>query len=424
MQVNVNFKTISLSHKLATVEAREKFHFTDDQAKIVSGRIREILGIEELLLLSTCNRTEVYYLADEDRSEELIKLLCIEKGITDFAAFLPLFEIYTDHSQSVRRLFEVSMGLESAVIGDIQIANQVKQAYAIAHEMQLAGPFLHRLMHTIFHTNKRVHQETAYRDGAASVSYAAAELAAELTTLHLAPAVLVIGLGEMGRDAALNLAAGKFSRVCLMNRTAEKAASLAQEIKAEWQPIEKLPEILGQFDVVVSAVSVEKPLFTPRMVAAASQGRSQFYIDLSVPRSVAPIVDEIPGVVVYDIDEIRSRTEETVRRRREAVPQVQEIVSHEMAAFLDWSRELTISPTIQKLKDALEEIRREELARFLKNADEKEIELVDKVTKSIMNKIMKLPVLQLKAACKRGEEETLIGVLSDLFNLEGQRTQA
>lgn len=421
MTVSVNFKCISLSHKLASVDVREKFHLSDDQARRFSGQIKEILGLEELLLLSTCNRTEVYYISEEDRSEELVKLLCLEKGITHHWDYSPLFEVFTDHNLSVRRLFEVSMGLESAVIGDIQISNQIKQAYTIAHEMELAGPFLHRLLHTIFHANKRVHQETAYRDGAASVSYAASELAQELTAMYLAPAVLVIGLGEMGRDVALNIAQGKFSRVCLMNRTPQKAASLAQEIKAEWQPIEKLPEILGQFDVVVSAVAVEQPLFSPRLVASCSQGRSQFYIDLSVPRSVAPIVDEIPGVVVYDIDDIRSRTEETLRRRKEAVPAVLQIVSQEMDGFLDWSRELTISPTIQKLKDALEDIRREELDRFLKNADPREVELVEKVTKSIMNKIMKLPVLQLKAACRRGEEETLIGVLSDLFNLEGQQ---
>ena len=139
---------------------------------------------------------------------------------------------------------------------------------------------------------------------------------------------------------------------------------------------------------------------------------------LSVPRTIAASVEQVPGILVYDIDEIRARTDETLRLRLAAVPSVEAIIAEDMANFSDWSRELSISPTIQKLKDALEQIRVEEVAKFVKGAAAQEVELMDKVTKSMVNKIVKLPVLQLKAACKRGEQETLIDLLNDLFDLE------
>jgi glutamyl-tRNA reductase len=156
----------------------------------------------------------------------------------------------------------------------------------------------------------------------------------------------------------------------------------------------------------------------PAMFTSEAGFSQHFLIDLGVPRCTEPALEHQPGVVVYTLDEIKAKTDETLRKRQEAAVQVRAIIAHEIAGFGDWSRELTISPTIQKLKDALEQIRQEELVRFLKGANTAEAELLDKATASMMNKIMKLPVLQLKAACKRGEQETLIDLLNDLFDLE------
>ena len=147
----------------------------------------------------------------------------------------------------------------------------------------------------------------------------------------------------------------------------------------------------------------------------------KYFIDLSVPRSVSPEVEEIPGVMLYAIDSIRSRAEEALARRLESVPKVREIIGEAVLEFNDWSKEMIVSPTIQKLKGALEQIRKEELGRFTKNLSDSELEKVERITTSMMQKILKLPVLQLKAACKRGEAETLIDVLNDLFNLEKQK---
>jgi glutamyl-tRNA reductase len=420
--MQAQFKVLSISHERAPIEVRERFHLTVDQCRELSLQIREVLGLEEVLVLSTCNRTELYVVGEGDLQIPLAKLLCITRGMPFCEHSLQVMDWLDSSVDAARHLFEVSMGLRSQVVGDLQISNQVKQAYALSAELQLAGPFLHRLLHTIFHTNKRVQQETAYRDGAASVSYAAADLGRELLAVLAAPSVLVVGLGEMGLDAARQFVGGHV-RLVVMNRTDAKAAAFAAENGIEWLPYARLSEVLGQFHLVVTAVAAESPIITAEQLDRAHFG-PRFFIDLSVPRAIARSVDELPGTLVYDIDEIRARTDETLRMRLAAVPKVQAIIAEDMANFSEWSLELTISPTIQKLKDALEQIRSEEVARYLKNAESQHVELLEKVTKSMVNKIIKLPVLQLKAACKRGEQETLIDVLSDLFDLERNRDRA
>ncbi len=416
------FKALSLSYENANVEWREKVYLSTESCANLSRRIQGVLDLEEVLVLSTCNRTEVYYVSDEDVADKIITLLLNEKGIFSVEEWFPRFLRFDAHTDALAHLFEVSMGLRSQVIGDLQISNQVKKAYSMAAELKLAGPIMHRLLHTIFHANKRVQQETAYRDGAASVSYAAAQLAKDLVAMISEPSILVIGMGEMGEDVARNLADGKFAKVVLMNRSPEKAKTLAAELGVETLPFESLSEVAQQFTAIVSAVSTEEPILTSKMLSNTKQFEQHFMIDLSLPRSIDPSVEELSGVLMYSIDEIQAKTDETLKKRLKAADRVREIIAEEMAGFGNWSMELSISPTIQKLKEALEQIRKDELARYLKNANDEESKLLEKATTGMMNKIMKLPVLQLKAACKRGEQETLIGLLNDLFDLEKEKT--
>jgi len=414
-----SLKLVSLSHRQAPVSIREQLHLSEDAMRSMLSSLREVLDIEEALVLSTCNRTEVYYSASEDLSPKIISLLCIEKGLPASAEMHPFFYCSTDETETVRHLFRVAMGLESQVIGDLQISYQLKLSYTATAEADMAGPFLHRALHTIFHANKRVQMETPYRDGAASVSYACAELVNDLVKSHREPSILVIGLGEMGRDVARNLAKEEH-RLCLVNRTDAKAEALAEEIDAESIPFDSFYDRLGEFTVIVSGVSGDTPIIHKKDFQNVMGQR--FMVDMCVPRSIAPDVSDLPGTVVYDIDEIRTRTEETIAKRKASIPAVEAIIAKEMEGFVIWRKELSISPVIQRFKEALEVIRKEEVARYLKKSTEAEAELIDKVTKGMVNKIIKLPVLQLKAACQRGEEESLAGVLNDLFNLD--RTKA
>jgi glutamyl-tRNA reductase len=400
---------------------RGRVALNEVECKSLMEKIRNFTEISELLILSTCNRTEIYYTSNEDLSTVLIKLLGVEKNIASLIDQKEFFEIYTEQSDAIMHLFEVGIGLDSQVVGDMQIVNQVKYAYQWSADMNLAGPFLHRLMHTIFFTNKRVVQETGFRDGAASVSYATVELAEELLSIQPHANILIVGLGEIGADVCRNFKSNtSFKNITLVNRSIEKSEALALECDIEHVSFDVLWEAVSKADLVISSVAKEEPLFSKEEIQKLSILSHKYFIDLSVPRSVDPRAEELPGIIVYDIDHIQNRSNEALASRLNAIPHVRKIILDSILEFNEWSKEMEVSPTINKLKNALEQIRKEELSRFVKQLNEEEAKKIDEITKSIMQKIIKLPVLQLKAACKRGEADTLIDVLNDMFNLDKQ----
>ncbi len=412
------FRAIGISYKNSPIEVREKITLNEAEAKSLMIKVQDCFEVSDLLVVSTCNRTEIYYNSQENHAQDIAKLLLITKGLTDTAAYLSYFESYDVQDEAARHLFEVSTGLHSQVMGDMQIPNQVKHAYQWSVDLNIAGPFLHRLMHTIFFANKRVAQETNFRDGAASTSYMAIELIEQVTALKANPMILVLGLGEIGADICRNLKDKSFSNVILANRTHGKAAKLADELGFSVVDFENMEQHISQADVVISSIVRPDPFITKQLLEQDKNLSFKYLFDLSVPRSVAIDVEKIPGIVVYNIDEIQQRANVAIQKRVDAMPQVEAIIAQALEEFGDWSKEMIVSPTIQKLKNALEQIRQEEMARYLKSLTADEAAKMDKITASMMQKIIKLPVLQLKAACKRGEAETLIDVLNDLFNLE------
>lgn len=415
------FKAVSLSFKKAPLEIRELIALDEAACRRFLHTLRHELDLTDLLVLSTCNRTEVYYSADRDQSPQIIEALGQLKSLPELADYFPYFDILDQHTDAVRHLFEVAMGLDAQVVGDMQISNQVKQAYQWSADADAAGPFLHRLLHTIFFTNKRVQQETSFRDGAASTSYAALELVEELTADVANPRVLVVGLGEIGADVCRHFGDSKvFQDVTVCNRTRSKADALAQECGLKVLDFENLVQGLKEADVIISSIARDEPFFTRTMVEHLEVLSYKFFIDLSVPRSIATDVEQVPGVLVYNIDAIQSKASAALERRLASVPQVRAIIEESLAGLQDWTKEMMVSPTIQKLKNALEQIRLEEMDRFQKKMSPEEAKRMDDLTRSLMQKILKQPVLQLKAACKRGEADQLIDVLTDLFDLERQ----
>lgn len=412
------FKAITISHKNASLQIREQIALNEEECKNLMLKMRETFEVSETLVLSTCNRTEIYYYSENNISEEIIRLLASLK-VLNSNEILPYFDFINDHNEAVNYLFEVAIGLRSQVVGDLQIPNQVKHAYQWSADMQMAGPFLHRLLHTIFFTNKRVVQETGFRDGAASTSYATVEVLESFLPLLSNPKILVVGLGEIGEDVCRTLADKNYKNITITNRTATKAEALAQELGFTVSDFQTVHEQILEADIVISSVRVEEPLITKQSLKRKSLA-VKYLIDLSVPRSISPDVEELAGIVSYDLDEIQRRANEALQRRMDSVPQVRSIIASALVEFNNWSQEMIVSPTIQKLKGALEQIRKEEMARFVKELSAEEAEKMEKITASMMQKVIKLPVLQLKAACKRGEAETLIDVLNDLFNLEKQ----
>lgn len=413
-----NFKFLGLSYKNTPLEIRELIALSGEACGRLLSQINEFTNANDVLVLSTCNRTEIYYDSADDISNDLIKLIGIQKGISNISSYKHYFNILDEQDDAVNHLFEVALGLDAQVVGDMQITNQVKQAYQLSADLDMAGPFLHRLMHTIFFTNKRVVQETPFRDGAASVSYATVEMVEELTRNIHNPKVLILGLGEMGADVCRNLPHAGIGDVYITNRTFSKAQQLADEMGFYARPFDEFPQLIEECDLIVSSIGSDEPVITKNLVDQFDILSFKYMIDMSVPRSIEKDVEQKPGVILYNIDNIQNKTNEAVDRRLAAIPDVKAIMHSAIHDFNQWTKEMEVSPTIQRLKNALEQIRQEEIDRYIKQLSNDESQKIDKITKNIMQKIIKLPVLQLKAACKRGEAETLIDVLNDVFNLE------
>jgi glutamyl-tRNA reductase len=421
--MQTRFRVVSLSHKSAPVHIRELISLDETAIERLLLKLKEFFSVADALVLSTCNRTEVYYSHESDLSVELIKLIGIERGLTDAISYLDYFQVLNNESEAVTHLFRVSMGLEAQVIGDIQILNQVKRSYQTAADLELAGPFLHRLMHTIFFTNKRVVQETAFRDGAASLSYATIELIESLTQNIFQPRILLIGVGEIGEDVARNMVHLPTAQVKIANRTLAKAEEIGVPLGFEVIAFESCLTAIEEADVVVCSIRMPEPFLTKQLIQGINIPSYKVLIDLSVPRSIETSVEELPGVVLYNVDNIQSKASAALQNRLESIPSVETILEESIEEFGAWQKEMVVSPTIQKLKQALEQIRQEEMSRYLKNADEKEYLLIDKVTKSMMQKILKVPVVQLRAACQRDEAAEMIELITDLFDLEKSKNE-
>ena len=413
------FKSVSLSHRTAPLAIREMLALNEEECKGFYVKCKDLFGLNELLIVSTCNRTEFYYTSDRDISTDLIKAFLIEKGLTNTAEYLGYFKQMDETEDSLRHLFEVATGLQSKVVGDLQIPNQIKKAYQQAADSNMAGPYLHRLMHTIFYSNKRVAQETSFRDGAASVSYATVALAEELSQALPNPKVLILGLGEIGLDVCKNMEEKDFAEFTIMNRTIEKAEKIAAGKELfRVAPLSDLWKEIAAADIIISSVRTDSPIITQAEIKKLQLLSFKYFIDLSVPRSIEDGIEKINGVLLYNIDTLKERADEALATRLASIPEVKTIIEESIISFNDWSKEMEVSPTINKLKNALEQIRKEELNRHMKGLTKEETEKLEKITAGLVQKIIKQPIIHLKAACKRGDSDKMVDVLNDLFNLE------
>ncbi|MHA8051472.1 glutamyl-tRNA reductase [Aquirufa sp. ROCK-SH2] len=417
--MSIPLKSVSISHRTAPLTIREQVALNEEESKNFALKCKEQFGLNELLIISTCNRTEMYYTSNENVSSDLVKQLLAEKGLSDQTEYSNHFHLANETNESLQHLFEVATGLQSKVVGDLQIPNQIKKAYQQSADLNLAGPYLHRLMHTIFYANKRVAQETSFRDGAASVSYATVALAEELSQSIAAPKILILGLGEIGLDVCKNMEEDKdFAEITIMNRTLEKAEKVAQGKSFRVAKYENLWEEIAKADIIISSVRTNEPIITQEELKKIQLLSFKYFIDLSVPRSIDEGIEKISGVLLYNIDTLKERADQALQTRLASVPQVHQIIEESIYSFNDWSKEMEVSPTIHKLKNALEQIRKEEINRHLKGLSQEEIDKLEKITASLVQKIIKQPIIHLKAACKRGESDSMVDALNDLFNLE------
>ncbi|MCC5946252.1 MAG: glutamyl-tRNA reductase [Bernardetiaceae bacterium] len=409
----MNWKVIYISHKTAPIEVRERFALDEMQCERLMLDLKDNHQIEEALVVSTCNRTEIYYNANQNILNSVVALLHQYKNIETECAHH--FAYLEESAQAIMRLFRVAVGLESRVVGDLQISFQIKQAYQLSKELAMAGAFLHKLMRSISHANKRAAKETEFRDGAASVSYVTADILRALIQNIENAKILVLGVGAIGTDTVRHLHKMKIKNVSICNRTFSKAAMLASEHAYEVIDFENVEQAMLDADVIISSIATKEAFITPQKLATIAPYRYKFIFDLSVPRSVSTEWSDMPQVVLYNIDDIRNHSAETMAKRKAAIPQVENIILDAFAEFITWTEELILHDAIRQLKARLEHIRKEELARYQGKIKSEESELLEKATENIIQKILKMPAVNLKAACHSGDATPLVAILDSLF---------
>jgi len=420
----VHLLLVGISHRTAPVELRERLDF---QARGLDGALRALAGrapVREGVVLSTCNRAEVYVASDDvDAASSDVRAFVGEFHGVDRETLAPHAYERTD-LDAARHLFRVAAGLDSLVVGEPQILGQVKEAYSAASEARVAGPLLTRLFNSSFSAGKRVRTETGLGAGAVSVGFAAVALARKIFGNLAGRNVLVIGAGEMGKITAQHMKAQGVHRVTIVSRTMAHAARTADAIGgAAAAPWDDLDAVLGLSDIVIAATGAAAPILTKAHVEAVMRPRRSrplFVIDIAMPRDVEPAAGEIEQVFLYNIDDLQATVRENLTRRVSEIARAETIVADEVLKFGGWFRSRGAIPTVVALRHRFESIRRSELDRleFKLAALPPEVRArVDEVTRLIVEKLLLTPTEQLKALADAERAETYAEALNRLFAL-------
>jgi glutamyl-tRNA reductase len=420
----MNLLSIGISHHTASVEVREKMWLSETETRELLGLLKERF-FSECMLVSTCNRTELYGMLPPDRAVDDRDL---KRFLIDFKKADR--EVQPDHFASlaagnaVHQIFKVASGVDSMVIGDIQILGQVKEAFGLARDAGALGPVMNRLMQATLHVGKRVRSETSICEGAVSVSYAAVELASKIFDDLGKKSVLLVGAGETGELTLKHLAGRGIGQVKIANRTREKADALAHIHGGTVVDYAGLVETLADVDIVITSVSSPAYVVGPDEVHMVMRRRSNnplFIIDIGVPRNVNPAARKIDNVFLYDIDALNTIVDKNLERRKADVPKVNTILREEMVEFFNWYHSLEVGPTIKDLRDSFESIRAQEVQKNLQRFRAEDRELFDVVTKQIVNKLLHEPMKVLREGTHsgNGESETVsrMQALRELFGI-------
>jgi glutamyl-tRNA reductase len=415
---------IGLNHKTAPIEVRERLAIQQDRMAEALCGAKSIPSLKEGMILSTCNRVEIYAASrmTEKTILDLKDFLSRFHGLPmkDFEKLLYLFT----GEDAVRHIFRVASSLDSMVVGEPQILGQIKSAYNAAAESKASGLIFHRLLHRAFHVAKRVRTETKIGNNAVSISFVAVELAKKIFETLSRQTVLLIGAGEMCELAARHLVSGGVEKVLVTNRTFERAQGLAEEFRGEPVPFGAMPEALKRADIVISATNSPQHLIGHEQVLRVMKGRKQkpiFFIDIADPRDIDPRVGEIENVYLFNIDDLQNVANENIKDRQLEAKKAEAIVQEEVARFIQWYQSLEVTPTIAALRTKFEEIRRKELEKTLSlhpNLSEREKRSLEALTSSIVNKILHAPLTHLKRMDEEVATDLFVDTLRTLFGLE------
>ncbi len=415
---------VGLSHHTAALALREVLAFPRESLRNVLHQMREQAGLREGLILSTCNRVELYGSATGGATPATEALL----GFLARAHNRPLEEVASgtyrlEGADAVRHAFRVAAGLDSMVVGESQILGQVKEAYQLAEEAGLLGFLLSALRKRSLAAAKRVRTETGIGRNAVSVSHVAVELAQKIFGTLAGKNVLLVGAGKMSELAARRIVADGARATVMGGRTTARAHALAEALGGRAVPFEALREELAKADIVISSTGAPCQVIHREDLVGVQQARRQrplFLIDIAVPRDIEPTAREVDGVFLYDLDDLKSVSEANLRERQKEAVAAEAIVEGEVKEFLGWLSSLDVVPLIAALRQRGDEIRRHEIDKVKKRlgplTPEQEVAL-EAASAAIVNKLLHPSFVQIKELGRSGQAETDLILVRRLLGL-------
>lgn len=400
-----SFYTIGISYKKADASLRGKFSLGQSQQEALLEKAKSI-NLEGLLVLSTCNRTEIYGFAAHPF--ELISLLC-QFSLASVEDFENVGYVYKNQI-AVEHFFKMATGLDSQILGDFEIVNQVKQSYNLSASKQLSNAFLKRMVDSSFLAGKRIKNQTQISSGATSVAFAAVKYLLNQKE-NTYENILLYGTGSIGRNTCENLVKHTANKsITLINRTQEKANEIAGKYQLIVKPFENLESEIQASDVLIVATGAQNPTINASMIAPEQK---LLILDLSMPRNVSSEVMQLPNVKVLHLDDFSKITDDTLQSRQKELPLALEILSQEQEAFLNWANSRKFTPTIVALKNKLEIIKQEELNYLGKKFATNEDFFANEISNRIIHKITTLVANHLKESDNIGVER-----IERMFKLE------
>jgi glutamyl-tRNA reductase len=414
---------VGLSHHTAPVEIRERLAFAPTAMEKPLRQMLELPAIAEALIVSTCNRVELYAATkDPDTATATLR-----RFLADYHA-VPLEEIeqhlYDHQGEAViRHLFRVASSLDSMIIGEPQILGQIKTAYGYAMEFKTAGLILNRFLHKAFSVAKRVRTETGIASSAVSVSFAAVELARKIFDRLDDKAVMIIGAGEMCELAARHFVSNGVTRVLVTNRTFERAEKLAAEFQGRAVPFEQFTDHLATVDIILTSTGAPTFILGQKQmedILRRRKNRPMFLIDIAVPRDVDPKVNQLDNIYLYDVDDLQGVVQANLKERQKEAHRAEAIVGEEIGQFHLWLANLEVKPTIVALRKRFEEICAQELAKTFSNhkdLTDQQRQGIETMANAIVNKVLHRPIAVLKRTQNESSGEDYVDAVRQLFDL-------
>ncbi|CAM3821895.1 glutamyl-tRNA reductase [Alkalicoccus chagannorensis] len=413
----------SLNYKSTPVEIREKFTFQDDLTPALE-QLRQSKSILECVIVSTCNRTELYVVADQVHTGRYYTKLFLQEWFEEpkenFSHHLQIRE----DEHAIEHLFRVASGLDSMILGETQILGQIRQSFDTAREAGTTGTVFNHLFKQAVTTAKRAHSETKIGENAVSVSYAAVELGRRIFDGFDDKKVLVMGAGKMSELTAKHLSSSGVTDITVMNRTKEKAQELAQRFTGRAEGMDRMNESLQSTDILISSTGSNDYVIRKNEVKdllKKRRGRPLFLVDIAVPRDLDPELAELDNVYLYDIDDLQGIVNANLEERKEEAEKIELMIEEELVAFSHWLDTLGVVPVITALRSkasTVQEQTMESLERKLSSLSEREKKVIRKHMKSIINQMLRDPITALKEVPQEDNADELLQYMTKVFALE------